>query len=186
MGFAIADELADRGAEVILIAGPVSLKTKNKNIKRIDIVSAEEMNEQCFKYFPETNGAIMCAAVADFTPVVKSDKKVKRGKENFVIELKPNPDIAAGLGKIKKERQILVGFALETDDEEKNAILKLQKKNLDFIILNSLNDKGAGFQTDTNKITIIDKYNKSFNFELKSKAEVAKDIIDRLIEEMGL
>lgn len=186
MGFAIADELADRGAEVILIAGPVSLKTRNKNIKRIDIVSAEEMNEQCLKYFPETNGAIMCAAVADFTPVIKSDKKVKRGKENFIIELKPNPDIAAGLGKLKKEGQILVGFALETDDEEKNAILKLQKKNLDFIVLNSLNDPGAGFQADTNKITIIDKYNKSFNFELKSKAEVAKDIINRLIEEMGL
>jgi phosphopantothenoylcysteine decarboxylase/phosphopantothenate--cysteine ligase len=186
MGFAIAEELANRGSEVILIAGPVSLKTKNKNIKRIDIVSAEEMNEQCIKYFPETNGAIMCAAVADFTPVVKSEKKVKRGKENFLIELKPNPDIAAGLGEIKKEGQILAGFALETDNEEKNAILKLQKKNLDFIVLNSLNDKGAGFQSDTNKITIIDKYNKSFKFELKSKVEVAKDIIDHLIEKMGL
>lgn len=186
MGFAIADELADRGANVILISGPVSVKSNNISIKRIDVVSAEEMNNECLKFFPETDGAIMCAAVADFTPVNKSDRKVKRGEGNLMIELKPNPDIAAGLGRIKKEKQILVGFALETDNEANNAFAKLKKKNLDFIVLNSLNDQGAGFQSDTNKITIIDKYNNLSVYELKTKVEVAKDIVGRMIEEMAL
>lgn len=186
MGFAIADELADRGADVILIAGPVSIKSRNKSIRRIDVVSAEEMNNQCLKLFPDTDGAIMCAAVADFAPINMSDKKVKRGDGNLLIELKPNPDIAAGLGKIKLESQILIGFALETDNEAANAFAKLRRKNLDFVVLNSLNDQGAGFQSDTNKITIIDKYNNSSVYELKTKVEVAKDIVGRMIEEMGL
>jgi phosphopantothenoylcysteine decarboxylase / phosphopantothenate---cysteine ligase len=186
MGFAIAEELASRGAQVKLIAGPVHIKTNNQNIHRIDVISAEEMHFQCLSLFPATDGAVMCAAVADYTPIEKADKKLKRGEGNFVIELKPTPDIAAGLGKIKTEKQILVGFALETNDEKENALSKLKKKNLDFIVLNSLNDPGAGFQTDTNKITIIDKHNNLFKFELKTKEKVAVDIVDRMIVQMGL
>ena len=186
MGFAVAEELAQRGARVILIAGPVSIKTIHPKIERINVTSAEEMNSECLKYFPIANGVVMCAAVADFTPVVKADQKVKRGEGNLTIELKPNPDIAAGLGKLKTKNQILIGFALETNDEDKNAASKLVKKNLDFIVLNSLNDPGAGFQTDTNKITIIDKHNNFFKFELKSKIQVAKDIVDRMMVEMAL
>ena len=186
MGFAIAEELASRGAMVHLVAGPVLLRTINKNINRIDVTSAETMNEQCLQAFPLVDGAVMCAAVADYTPVDKADQKLKRGDENFIIELKPTSDIAAGLGKMKTEKQLLVGFALETNNEMQHALAKLKKKNLDFIILNSLNDPGAGFQTDTNKITIIDKHNNLFKFELKTKEQVAIDIVDRMIAEMGL
>jgi len=186
MGFAIAEELALRGAEVRLIAGPVQLKTFSKNIHRIDVTSAEEMNEQCLLVFPSVDGAVMCAAVADYMPVNRADNKLKSGDGNFAIELKPTPDIAAGLGKMKTEKQLLVGFALETDNEMQHARAKLEKKNLDFIVLNSLKDPGAGFQTDTNKITIIDKYNNLFNFELKTKEQVAIDIVDRMIDNMKL
>ena len=186
MGFAIAEELASRGAYVYLIAGTVSVQTKNKNIQRINITSAQEMYEQCVQIFPKADGAVMCAAVADFAPVVSSATKIKRTSEELTITLKPNPDIAASLGKIKKKNQLLVGFALETNDEVNNATSKLLRKNLDFIILNSLNDKGAGFQADTNKITIIDRNNKTYNFELKRKDKVAVDIVDRMVEEMGL
>jgi len=186
MGFAIAEELASRGAKVHLIAGPVLLRTISKNIQRIDIISADEMNEQCSLVFPSVDGAVMCAAVADYTPVDKADHKLKRGDGNFTIELKPTSDIAAGLGKMKTEKQILVGFALETDNEVQHALAKLKKKNLDFIVLNSLKDPGAGFQTDTNKITIIDKHNNLFKFELKTKEQVAVDIVDRMIAEMEL
>jgi len=186
MGFAIAEELALRGADVKLVAGPVHLKTINKNIHRIDVTSAEEMNEKCFLVFPSVDGAVMCAAVADYMPVNKADNKLRSGDRNFAIELKPTPDIASGLGRMKTEKQLLVGFALETDDEIKHAMAKLVKKNLDFIVLNSLNDPGAGFQTDTNKITIIDKHNNLFNFELKTKEQVAVDIVDRMIENMKL
>jgi phosphopantothenoylcysteine decarboxylase/phosphopantothenate--cysteine ligase len=185
MGFAIAEELASRGAKVILVAGPVQLKTVSNSIHRIDVTSAEEMNEQCLSVFPVVDGAVMCAAVADYMPVEKADKKLKRGEGNFSIELKPAPDIASGLGKIKSEKQLLVGFALETNNETQHALAKLKKKNLDFIVLNSLNDPGAGFQTDTNKITIIDKHNNLFIFELKTKELVAVDIVDRMIEEMS-
>jgi phosphopantothenoylcysteine synthetase/decarboxylase len=186
MGFAIAEELAFRGADVKLIAGPVQLKTISKKIHRIDITSAEEMNEQCLLAFPSVDGAVMCAAVADYMPVNSAYNKLKSGDGNFAIELKPTPDIAAGLGKIKTEKQFLVGFALETDNEMQHAKTKLEKKNLDFIVLNSLKDPGAGFQTDTNKITIIDKYNNLFKFELKTKEQVAVDIVDRMIENMKL
>lgn len=186
MGYAIAEELAERGARVVLISGPVSISIKHKNIERVDVTSAVEMNEKCRHYFHEANGAVMCAAVADYAPVQKSSQKIKRNKENLTIELKPNPDIAAGLGRVKRNDQLLVGFALETHNETTNAARKLQAKNLDMIVLNSLNDTGAGFQKDTNKITIIDKHNNSFNFELKSKAAVAIDIVDRMIEEMAL
>jgi phosphopantothenoylcysteine decarboxylase / phosphopantothenate---cysteine ligase len=186
MGFALAEELASRGAKVILVTGPVQLKTINKNIHRIDVVSAEEMNDQCLSVFPAVDGAVMCAAVADYMPTEKADKKFKRGEGNITIELKPTPDIAYGLGKIKSEKQLLIGFALETNNETVNALSKLNKKNLDFIVLNSLNDPGAGFQTDTNKITIIDKHNNLFKFELKTKEQVAVDIVDRIVDQMEL
>jgi phosphopantothenoylcysteine synthetase/decarboxylase len=186
MGFAIAEEMASRGAKVILVAGPVHLKTNSKNIQRIDVMSAEEMNEQCLSVFSAVDGAVMCAAVADYTPVVIAGKKLKRGDGIFIVELKPTSDIASGLGKLKKENQLLVGFALETNNETENALAKMKKKNLDFIVLNSLNDQGAGFQTDTNKITIIDKYNKLLKFELKTKEQVAVDIVDYMIDKMAL
>ena len=178
MGFAIAEEITRRGAEVILITGPVSLKTSNPKITRIDVESAAEMYAEAVKNFPACDGAIMSAAVADFTPLIKEEKKVKRGKDNYNIELTPNKDIAAELGKMKTKNQILVGFALETDNESQNAVDKLNKKNLDFIVLNSLNDSGAGFGVDTNKIKIFDKNNYQKNFELSSKNKVAYDIID--------
>jgi phosphopantothenoylcysteine decarboxylase/phosphopantothenate--cysteine ligase len=177
MGYAIAEELADQGAEVILVSGPVSVSTQKKGIKVISVESAEEMYNECIKYFPDCDGAVMNAAVADFTPVNPEIQKTKRGKTTWNIELKPTRDIAAALGNMKKENQILVGFALETTDEKTNAQKKLQKKNLDFIVLNSLNDAGAGFGVDTNKITIIGKNNKMVPFELKSKKEVAADIV---------
>ncbi|WP_317163300.1 phosphopantothenoylcysteine decarboxylase [Labilibaculum euxinus] len=181
MGFSIAEELASQGAQVILVSGPTSLSTQNQNIKRIDVVSAREMYEASLRAFPSCDGGIMTAAVADFTPVTTENTKVKRGKENYTIELTPTKDIAASLGSIKTINQFLVGFALETNDEETNAKLKLEKKNLDFVVLNSLNDKGAGFQYDTNKITIINKRGECKKFGLKSKAEVAKDIVNELI-----
>lgn len=186
MGFAIAEELASRGASVFLVAGPVNLQIHSASIQRIQVTSAVEMNEQCRKIFPTVDGAVMCAAVADYAPVITADHKIKRAEGNLTIELKPNPDIAAGLGKLKTDKQLLVGFALETNDETFHAQAKLKKKNLDFIVLNSLNDPGAGFQTDTNKITIIDSHNKSIKFELKAKDKVAVDIVDYLISKMGL
>jgi phosphopantothenoylcysteine synthetase/decarboxylase len=182
MGFAIAERLADLGAKVYLVCGPVSLKTSNKNIERIDVTSALEMFDACKSLFERCNGAIMSAAVADYTPVIVEKQKIKRASENYTIELKPNPDIAATLGRIKRNNQVLVGFALETQDEEQNAVLKLKKKNLDFIVLNSLRDEGSGFQVDTNKIKIIDNKGNIFHYRLKPKNEVAADIIDKLIE----
>ncbi len=181
MGYAIAEELAEQGAKVTLISGPTALAITNVNIDRIDVLSAQEMYEASEKHFPNCDGGIMTAAVADFTPLAIENRKVKRGKENYSIELTPTKDIAAYLGNIKSENQFLVGFALETNDEEFNAKLKLEKKNLDFIVLNSLNDKGAGFQHDTNKISIINKSGERKKYELKSKKEVAKDIVDELI-----
>lgn len=181
MGFAIAEELANRGAIVILVSGPVSIKPQHPNIQLIKISSANEMHEVCSTRFPHMDAAILSAAVADFTPVNPLPKKVKREKVNYVLELKPTTDIAADLGQLKKPKQVLVGFALETNDELENAQKKLKSKNLDFIVLNSLNDPGAGFQVDTNKITIIDKNNNIQKFELKTKAEVATDIVNKLI-----
>lgn len=181
MGFSIAEELANNGAEVVLISGPTALTTQNPNISRIDVVSAKEMYDAALLHFPYCDGGIMTAAVADFTPLSVEDKKVKRGKENYSIELTPTKDIAESLGEKKTPKQFLVGFALETNNEESNAKLKLEKKNLDFIVLNSLNDKGAGFQHDTNKISIITKGGDCKKFELKSKREVAIDIVNELI-----
>jgi phosphopantothenoylcysteine decarboxylase/phosphopantothenate--cysteine ligase len=180
MGFAIAEELANRGAKVILVTGPVSLKTSHPNIERVDVESAQEMYEACIENFEDCDGGIMSAAVADFTPLNKETKKVKRGKENYSLELTPNKDIAGELGGRKKENQVLVGFALETNDEFANAKKKLEKKNLDFIVLNSLRDEGAGFGVDTNKIKIIEKNGDEKDFPLCSKTQVAINIIDHL------
>lgn len=184
MGYAIAETIAVLGAKVILISGPTSLSVNHPSITRINVTSAREMFEASVKYFPECDGAVMSAAVADFTPVVTETQKVKRGKKNYFIELTPTRDIAAELGQQKRQNQLLVGFALETNNEGANAMKKLVKKNLDFIVLNSLNDPGAGFQHDTNKITIIDKENKIQHFELKSKKDVAVDIATKIIEEL--
>jgi phosphopantothenoylcysteine decarboxylase/phosphopantothenate--cysteine ligase len=180
MGYAIAENLADRGAEVVLVSGPVSIGTAKKRIKIIKVKTAEEMARECLLRFQDTDGAVLSAAVADFTPAKVENQKTKRGKENWNLELKPTVDVAKSLGEAKRNNQILVGFALETNDELTNARLKLEKKNLDFIVLNSLNEKGAGFELDTNKITIIDKNNNQQVFELKSKKEVAVDIVDKI------
>lgn len=182
MGFAVAERLASLGAKVVLVAGPVALQCKNENIVRIDVVSATEMHTECLNYFGDCNGAIMVAAVADFAPVVIDNKKIKRDSSNYLLELRSNPDIAASLGMIKRKDQVLVGFALETNNEEQNALSKLRKKNLDFIVLNSLRDSGSGFQHDTNKIKILDKNGTIFNYDLKPKTEVAVDIVNKLME----
>lgn len=185
MGFALAEACAQRGALVKLICGPVSasMKTCSPNISRIDIESAREMHDECMKAFPSMDSAILCAAVADFAPETVADKKIKRTGDDMVIRLKPNPDIAAALGKQKKASQTLIGFALETNDEVNNAQAKLKKKNFDFIVLNSLRDQGAGFRTDTNKISIISNEGR-MDYPLKTKTEVAKDIVDNLIRAM--
>lgn len=180
MGFALAEVCAERGADVTLIAGPVSLQALHPNIKRIDVESAEEMYNVVVDKFPNMSAAIMCAAVADYAPEIRNEAKIKRTGDDLLLRLKPNKDIAAALGRMKKTGQVLVGFALETNDEEENAWIKLNRKNLDFIVLNSLQDKGAGFKCDTNKITIIEKSGNELVFETKAKKEVAADIVDVL------
>jgi phosphopantothenoylcysteine decarboxylase / phosphopantothenate---cysteine ligase len=182
MGFAIADQLAAMGAEVTLVTGPTAQVSKHKSIKRVDVTSAAEMLEACLQYYNHAKACIMCAAVADYTPASVSAQKIKKKDKDLNIELKKTTDILKTLGGQKSEGQILVGFALETEDEEKNAAEKLQKKNLDFIVLNSLNDKGAGFKTDTNKITIIDRNLQKTTFELKDKNEVAVDICNKVAQ----
>lgn len=184
MGFALAEACAQRGATVTLISGPVSLQTTHPNITRIDVESAQQMYSATTNAFTHSDAAIMCAAVADFTPQQVADKKIKRGEDDLTLALQPTQDIAAALGKLKQPHQRLVGFALETDQEEQHAASKLVRKNLDFIVLNSLNDKGAGFQHDTNQITIIDAAG-STNYPLKSKKEVAEDIVNRLVQTMA-
>lgn len=182
MGFAIAEHLASLGATVILVCGPVKLALENPAIRRIDVTSASEMYDACMQYFEECDGAIMTAAVADFAPVVKQTEKIKRKEGILTIELRPNQDIAAELGRIKKSNQVLVGFALESQNEIENALAKLKRKNLDMIVLNSLNETGAGFGYDTNKITILTRNGEIFGYELKSKKEVAVDIVNRMLE----
>lgn len=179
MGFALAEECASRGAEVALVAGPVSITTSHPGIRRIDVTTAAEMYDAAMAEFQDSDAAILCAAVADFTPEVTADRKIKREGE-MTLRLVPTKDIAASLGAARKPGQVLAGFALETNDEHANAEGKLEKKNLDFIVLNSLRDKGAGFGYDTNKVTIIDR-NGSTDYPLKSKRGVAKDIIDKLV-----
>ena len=179
MGFALAEECAARGAEVTLVAGPVQLQTNHPNIRRINVESCAEMYAATTEAFKEAHAAILCAAVADFTPENTSDTKIKREADDLVLQLKPTQDIAAALGRMKQPHQCLVGFALETNDEVAHAQDKLQRKNLDFIVLNSLRDAGAGFRHDTNKITIISA-TESKEYPLKTKSEVAKDIVDEL------
>ena len=180
MGLAIAEEFAGRGAEVVLVCGPVNLKTSHPAIRRVDVESAAQMYEVTSKEFVNSDVAVLSAAVADFTPKEKADHKIKRGKDDLLLDLLPTKDIAAELGRIKTASQLLVGFALETNDEEVNALSKMQRKNLDMIVLNSLNDKGAGFSVDTNKVTILDKAGNKTVYELKTKVEVAKDIVDQI------
>lgn len=180
MGYALADECAKQGAEVCLISGPVSIKPTQNNIKVISVESANEMYTAAIEQFQQADIAILCAAVADFTPENKADNKIKRGKDGLTLNLIPTQDIAAELGKSKKSNQILVGFALETNNETAHAIDKLQRKNLDFIVLNSLNDEKSCFGYDTNKVCIIDKEGGINNFPLKNKQEVAKDIINKI------
>jgi len=180
MGIALAEECAERGAQVELVCGPVSIKTCHPNIKRTDVESAAQMYKAATEIFPNTDAAILCAAVADFTPATIADNKIKREGNKLLLELAPTKDIAQALGQMKRENQVMVGFALETNDEENHAKEKLQKKNLDFIVLNSLQDEGAGFQYNTNKVTLIDKDGETM-FPLKSKREVAKDIVNKLV-----
>ena len=180
MGIALAEECAERGAQVELVCGPVSIEPNHPNIKRTDVESAEQMYQAATELFPHTDAAILCAAVADFTPATVADNKIKREGNKLILELTPTKDIAQALGKMKKQNQVMVGFALETNDEENHAKEKLQKKNLDFIVLNSLRDDGAGFQHNTNKVTLIDKDCET-PFPLKSKKEVAKDIVNKLV-----
>jgi phosphopantothenoylcysteine decarboxylase/phosphopantothenate--cysteine ligase len=181
MGFAIADQLARLGGDITLVAGPSAQKSKIAAVKRIDVTSAAEMLAACLQYFPGANICVMSAAVADYTPAKPSDQKIKKSDQQLNIQLKQTVDILSILGAKKTNGQVLVGFALETNDEEKNAIKKLQAKNLDFIVLNSLNDQGAGFKTDTNKITMIDRDLQKTTFGLKTKEEVAVDICNKII-----
>lgn len=178
MGFAMAEECARRGADVTLISGPVALKCSNR-IKRIDVESCEQMHNAATENFSSQDAAILCAAVADFKPETVAGKKIKRGKDDLVMRLCPTHDIAASLGAKKSQKQKLVGFALETDNEECNAMKKLKKKNFDFIVLNSTRNEGTTFQSDYNKISIISEKGKK-DFDKKSKNDVARDIINEL------
>lgn len=180
MGFAIAEACAEQGAKVTLVAGPVSLKTYHPNIHRIDVVSASEMFDTTNDHFRPSDIAIFCAAVADFTPTVQHENKAKRGKEDWSITLSPTKDIAASMGKLKTKNQLLIGFALETNNEAFNAHRKLEKKNLDMIVLNSLNDEGAGFMKDTNKVTLFFKSGKNTEYPLLSKQELALILTDQI------
>ena len=180
MGYALAEECARRGADVQLVSGPVQCTTSLPGITVTHVESAQEMWEAASHLFPTTDAGILCAAVADFTPDQVNDTKIKREGDGLVLRLKPTPDIARGLGEMKREDQRLVGFALETHDELPHAQEKLRRKNLDFIVLNSLQDKGAGFQHDTNKVTIVTPTTQ-IPYPLKSKKEVACDIINHLV-----
>ncbi len=182
MGYAIAEAAASLGAEVVLISGPSALKLENDFVKIIRVTSAEEMYNAAHEYFGKSDVAILSAAVADYRPSDVASEKIKKKTDALTLQLTKTKDILASLGEIKKD-QFLVGFALETENEEENAKLKLKKKNLDLIVLNSLRDKGAGFQGDTNKITLIAKDNKTLPFPVKPKKEVAKDILEYIIEQ---
>ncbi len=183
MGYAIADEIARQGGEAILISGSTHLIPREIGVKCLRVESAREMYEEATKIFAECDGAILSAAVADYRPASCADHKLKKqGDAGMTLELVQNPDILATLGQQKHEGQQLIGFALETDNEQANAQKKLEKKNLDYIVLNSLRDKGAGFGVDTNKVTIIGRDGSERKGELKSKADVAKDIVQILVD----
>jgi len=181
MGIALADAASDYGAEVDLVLGPVNILPSGSNIKITRVTSAASMASECISRFPSCDIAILSAAVADFTPVVVEKEKMKKSGKDLTLRLKQTTDIAAELGKLKKRSQFLAGFALETANEINNAIEKLRRKKLDIIVLNSLREKGAGFEQDTNRITIIDKYNNIDKFELKSKEDAARDILDKIV-----
>lgn len=185
MGFALAHHAAEIGADVTLITGPSNENIINSSIRRIDVVSAENMYNAAHQYFNDSDIVIFAAAVADYTPKNIATQKMKKKDTSLIIELQPTKDILASVGKIKKD-QFLVGFALETNDELKNAKSKLKRKNLDLIVLNSLQDKGAGFKTNTNKITLIDKNENITSFELKSKTEVAQDIFNEITKKINV
>ena len=181
MGFALAEECAARGAQVTLVAGPVALKTEHEHIHRIDVTTAVEMHDAVMEALPQNDAVILCAAVADYRVDHIADKKIKREKtQNPVIQLTPNPDIARAVGQVKRPDQVTVGFALETDNEAVNAQGKLERKNLNFIVMNSMRDKNAGFQVDTNKVTIFTDKGEAIEGECKSKRDVARDIVDVL------
>jgi phosphopantothenoylcysteine decarboxylase/phosphopantothenate--cysteine ligase len=184
MGYALAEELASHGAEVILVSGPVSVIAVHPGIQVKRVQTAEQMLRECLEIFGKTDGAILSAAVADFRPKSPVTHKIKRKEADINLVLEPNPDIAATLGRLKTDRQFLAGFALETEDGLKHAQEKLQRKNFNFIVLNSLSDKGSGFNSDTNKITIIDRNNNPLEFELKSKQDVAADIVEFLANQI--
>ncbi len=180
MGFALAEECARRGADVQLIAGPVSLTTNHPNIHRTDVESCEQMYEVATKVYADSDAAILCAAVADFRPATVASQKIKREGNELVVRLQPTYDIAAALGKMKRTDQRLIGFALETNDEQQNAKDKLERKNLDFIVLNSLRNEGTCFQSDQNQISIITRDGQQ-DYPRKPKCDVARDIIDQLV-----
>ena len=180
MGIALADECARRGAAVTLIKGPTQVKPESDTIKVIDVTTAAEMYDACAQYFAESDVIIFAAAVADYTPKHPANTKIKKKEDDFMLELVKTKDIAYELGKVKTAGQLSVGFALETDNEMANALSKLEKKNFDMIVLNSLQDAGAGFQHNTKKVTIVDKSGNVVKFDLKSKTEVATDILDHI------
>jgi phosphopantothenoylcysteine decarboxylase/phosphopantothenate--cysteine ligase len=185
MGFALAEECARRGAEVTLVVGPVSLQIDHPRIHRVDVESCLQMHAAAVEAFKQADVAILCAAVADYRPAEIAVQKIKREKtEDFTLSLIPNPDIAADLGRMKREGQLLVGFALETNDEQHNAELKLEKKNLDFIVLNSLRNEGTCFKSDENQIAIISAEGRK-DYEKKQKSEVARDIVDEVRNILG-
>lgn len=182
MGYALAEECASRGADVVLVSGPVSIKAGHPSITTVNVESARDMLAACQEHFADSDIAIMCAAVADYAPAHVADSKIKREHSEVpVITLVKNPDIAAILGGVKGPGQLLIGFALETDNEIGNAVDKIRRKNLDMIVLNSLRDNGAGFGTDTNKVTIIHSDGTSQTYPLKLKTEVARDIVDEIV-----
>jgi len=184
MGFAIAEELADQGASVTLITGPTQQHTNHPGVTVTNVTSADEMYKASQTFFPQADITVLAAAVADYKPTTVADQKIKKKDENLTLELTKTTDIAASLGKLKHNGQIIVGFALETEHEQNNAIKKLESKNFDLIVLNSLNDNGAGFGHNTNKITIIDRKHNLTAFELKNKKEVARDIVNAIIKNL--
>ena len=182
MGVEIARAFADKGAEVFLISGPGVETPEHQNIHQISITSAKEMLEACMGYFPKSDIGIMAAAIADFTPKHKAENKIKKGNNPPLIELVPTEDVLWNMGKTKQNNQVLVGFALETENEKANAVSKLERKNLDFIVLNSLRDKGAGFGHDTNKVTFINRDKTITDFTLLSKTQVAENILNHILK----
>jgi len=181
MGIALAEAAAEYGADVDLVLGPVKVQPKNNKINIVSVISAESMADECISRFTKSDIAILAAAVADFTLAEPAKNKIKRTDDELILHLKPTRDIAAALGRAKRPDQILAGFALETHNEIFNASAKLERKNLDLIVLNSMQDEGAGFEYDTNKITIIDRNNNIDKFELKSKEKAARDILDKIV-----